>query len=33
MSAKELGAAELPKPVKKVMSITSKIMTSLTYKV
>ena len=33
ISAKELGAAELPKPIKKVMGITSKIMTTLTYKI
>ena len=32
ISAKELGATELPKPIKKVMGITSKIMTTLTYK-
>ena len=33
ISAKELGATELPKPIKKVMGITSKIMTTLTYKI
>ena len=33
ISAKELGAAELPKPIEKVMGITSKIMTTLTYKI
>ena len=33
ISAKELGAAELPKPIKKIMGITSKIMTTLTYKI
>ena len=33
ISAKELGAVELPKPIKKVMGITSKIMTTLTYKI
>ena len=33
ISAKELGAIELPKTIKKVMGITSKIMTTLTYKV
>jgi 3-demethoxyubiquinol 3-hydroxylase len=33
ISAKELGAIELPKPIKKVMGITSKIMTTLTYKI
>ncbi len=33
ISAKVLGAAELPKPIKKVMTITSKIMTTLTYKI
>ena len=32
ISAKELGAAELPTAVKKVMTSTSKIMTTLTYK-
>ena len=33
IAAKELGAAELPKPIKKAMGITSKIMTTLTYKI
>ena len=33
IAAKELGAADLPKPIKKVMGITSKIMTTLTYKI
>ena len=33
ISAKELGAIELPKPIKKAMGITSKIMTTLTYKI
>ena len=33
LSAKKLGAAELPQPAKKIMNFTSKIMTSLTYKI
>ncbi len=33
ISARELGATELPKPIKKAMGITSKIMTTLTYKI
>tara|TARA_B100001142_G_scaffold325216_1_gene378373 strand:+ start:578 stop:1237 length:660 start_codon:yes stop_codon:yes gene_type:complete len=33
ISAKKLGAAELPKSIKKVMNFTSKIMTTITYKI
>jgi len=33
LSAKKLGGVELPQPVKKIMNFTSKIMTSLTYKI
>jgi ubiquinone biosynthesis monooxygenase Coq7 len=33
IAAKELGATELPRPIKKAMGITSKIMTTLTYKI
>lgn len=32
-SAKKMGAAELPKPLKKLMKITSKIMTISTYRI
>ena len=32
-SALEMGAAQLPNSIKKIMGITSKIMTSITYKI